>query len=273
MRLRKRMSGLALECSRKAISSFNRFCARYSKVGDREVFDYRDFPWLAAIEADWRKVRAELDAILPYMAHMQNLHDVLPNYQTQVLPNYVTQGEGWKTYFFYGFGLKAPKNCRRCPETVKLLKRIPGMKTAFFSILGPHAHVPAHRGPFKGVLRLLLAVRIPEPAEKCGIRVGTHTRTWDEGKALVFDDTVRHEVWNHTDGVRVVLFVDVVRPMRFPANLVNAAVICLIALSPFMLGNAGSYLRWERRFEAIVNADEPARRRMADRLDGKPTQD
>ena len=101
---------------------------------------------------------------------------------------------------------------------MKLLKRIPGMKTAFFSILGPHKHVPAHRGPFKGVLRLLLAPRIPEPAEKCGIRVGTHTRTWDEGKALVFDDTVRHEVWNHTDGVRVVLFVDVVRPMRFPAN-------------------------------------------------------
>ena len=137
-------------------------------------------------------MRAELDAILPYMAHMQNFHDVSPNY--------LTHGEGWKTYFFYGFGLKAPKNCRRCPETVKLLKRIPGMKTAFFSILAPHKHVPAHRGPFKGVLRLLLALRIPEPAEKCGIRVGTHTRTWDEGKALVFDDTVRHEVWNHTDG-------------------------------------------------------------------------
>lgn len=90
------------ECSRKAISSFDGFCARYSKVGDREVFDHRDFPWLPAIEADWRKVRAELDAILPYMAHMQNFHDVSPNYLT---------------YFFYGFGLKAFENCRRCPET------------------------------------------------------------------------------------------------------------------------------------------------------------
>ena len=272
MSLRKRMSGLALECSRKAISSFNRFCARYSKVGDREVFDYRDFPWPAAIEADWRKVRAEVDAILPYMAHMQNLHDVLPNYQTQVLPNYLTQGEGWKTYFFYGYGLKAPKNCRRCPETVKLLKRIPGMKTAFFSILPAYACARASRPLQRGAAAASCGAH-SRTRRKCGIRVGTHTRTWDEGKALVFDDTVRHEVWNHTDGVRVVLFVDVVRPMRFPANLVNAAVICLIALSPFMLGNAGSYLRWERRFEAIVNADEPARRRMADRLDGKPTQD
>jgi aspartyl/asparaginyl beta-hydroxylase (cupin superfamily) len=263
MTLRKRMSGLALECSRKAISSFNGFCARYSKVGNHEVFDHRDFPWLPAIEADWRKVRAELDAILPYIAHMQNFHDVLPNYSIRALPKYLTQGEGWKKYFFYAYGLKAPKNCRRCPETVKLLKRIPGMKTAFFSILGPYKYVPAHRGPFKGVLRLLLPLRIPEPAKKCGIRVGAHTRIWEEGKALVFDDTVRHEVWNHTDGVRAVLLVEVVRPMRFPANLVNAAVIWLIAWSPFMLGNARSYLRWERRFEAIVNADEPARRRMA----------
>jgi ornithine lipid ester-linked acyl 2-hydroxylase len=263
MSLRKRTSRLALEFSRKAISGFNRFCARYSKVGDREVFDHRDFPWLPAIEGDWRKVRAELDAILPYMTHMQNFHDAYPNSVIQSLPKYLTQGEGWKKYFFYGYGLKAPKNCRRCPETVKLLKRIPGMKTAFFSILGPHTHVPAHRGPFKGVLRLLLALRIPEPAEKCGIQVGTRTRTWEEGKALVFDDTVRHQVWNHTDGVRVVLLVEIVRPMRFPANLVNAVVIWLIALSPFMLGNAWSYLRWERRFEAIVDADKPARRRIA----------
>jgi Aspartyl/Asparaginyl beta-hydroxylase len=163
MSLRKRMSGLALECSRKAISSFNGFCARYSKVGDHEVFDHRDFPWLPAIEADWRKVRAELDAILPYMAHMQNFHDVLPNYLIQALPNYLIQGEGWKKYFFYAFGLQAPKNCRRCPESVKLLKRIPGMKTAFFSILGPHKYVPAHCGPFKGVLRLLLRCAFPNP--------------------------------------------------------------------------------------------------------------
>ena len=255
MSRRKPSSGLLFELSAKAIAAFNGFCARHSKVGDRAIFDQRDFPWLPAIEANWREVRAELDAVLPYMAHMQNFYDVHPNY--------LTQDAGWKTFFFYGFGLKAPANCRRCPETVKLLKRIPGMKTAFFSILEPHKHVPAHRGPFKGVLRLLLALRIPEPAGRCGMRIGTQGWIWREGKALVFDDTVRHEVWNHTDDVRVLLFVDILRPMRFPANLVNAALTWLIALSPFMLGNAGTYLRWERRFEAIVNADRPGRPHMA----------
>ena len=37
----------------------------------------------------------------------------------------------------------------------------------------------------------------------------------------------------------------------------------MIALSPFMLGNAEAYLRWERRFEAIVNADGAAGPRTA----------
>jgi beta-hydroxylase len=250
MGLRKPITDLWVELVRKALAAFDRFCARHSKVGDRAVFDQRDFPWLPAIEADWRKVRAELDAVMPYMAHMQDFHDVLPNYLTRA---------NWKTYFFYGYGLKAPANCRRCPETVKLLKRIPGMKTAFFSILGPRKRLSAHRGPFKGVLRLLLALRIPEPAGQCGMRIGTQPWTWQEGKALVFDDTAEHEAWNDTDDVRVLLFVDVLRPIRFPANLVNAAVSWIIALSPFMLGNAEAYLRWERRFEAIVNADGPAR--------------
>jgi beta-hydroxylase len=31
----------------------------------------------------------------------------------------------------------------------------------------------------------------------------------------------------------------------------------LIALSPFVIGSAGDYLRWEKRFEAIVNRGAP----------------
>ena len=151
--------------------------------------------------------------------------------------------------------MKAFGNCRRCPETTRLLKKIPGMKTAFFSILAPGKHLPPHRGPYKGVLRLHLALIIPEPADKCGIRVGDETRHWQEGKAMVFDDTFDHEAWNDTDKVRVVLFVDIMRPMRFPANLLNSMMTWMIAVSPFVLGSTGSYLRWERRFEAIVNQD------------------
>jgi len=35
---------------------------------------------------------------------------------------------------------------------------------------------------------------------------------WEEGKALVFDDSYEHEVWNRTDEDRVVLLWDVWHP-------------------------------------------------------------
>jgi ornithine lipid ester-linked acyl 2-hydroxylase len=168
----------------------------------------------------------------------------------------LSQDDGWKTYFFYAYGLKAWKNCQRCPETTRLLKQVPGMKTAFFSILAPGKHLPPHRGPFKGVLRYHLGLMIPEPESSCGIRVAGETRHWKEGKSLIFDDTYQHEAWNETNGDRVVLFMDFVRPLRFPASLLNWILINAIAISPFVLGAAGNYLAWEKRFEKVVNAEK-----------------
>ena len=40
---------------------------------------------------------------------------------------------------------------------MKLLEKIPGCTTGFFSILSPHKHIPEHRGPWAGVLRLTSA--------------------------------------------------------------------------------------------------------------------
>ena len=228
-------------------SALYRLYSRASTLGDHEFFDAEDFPWIGAIEADWRKVRAELDALLPYAASMPNFQDIQKDQKA------LSQDDGWKTFFFYAYGMKAVANCRRCPETTKLLKKMPGMKTAFFSILAPGKHLPPHYGLYKGVLRLHLPLLVPEPAEMCGIRVGSQTRHWQEGQVMMFDDTFEHEAWNRTDGVRVVLFVDIMRPMRFPANVVNAMATWMIALSPFVLGSYGSYSRWEKRFEAEVN--------------------
>ena len=41
----------------------------------------------------------------------------------------------------------------------------------------------------------------------CGIRVGGEARTWERGRALVFDDSFEHEVWNDADAERVVLLL------------------------------------------------------------------
>ena len=126
------------------------------------------------------------------------------------------------------------------------------MKTAMFSILAPHKHIPDHCGPYKGIVRYHLALKVPEPREQCRIRVGDEIATWEEGRSLIFDDTYEHEVWNDTDDERVVLFLDVVRPLRFPMNVVQpASCIAAIARSPFVADAKRRHLAWEERFAAL----------------------
>jgi beta-hydroxylase len=59
-------------------------------------------------------------------------------------------------------------------------------------------------------------------------------------------------VWNDTDEERVVLFLDVVRPLRFPMNVVNAIVLKAIAVSPFIADAKRRHDAWEHQFEAAV---------------------
>ncbi|MDQ2726316.1 MAG: aspartyl/asparaginyl beta-hydroxylase domain-containing protein, partial [Actinomycetota bacterium] len=125
----------------------------------------------------------------------------------------------------------------------------PDLTTAFFSILSPHKKIPEHRGPWRGVLRYHLALRVPEPASQCGITVGGESATWEEGRSLLFDDGYDHQAWNDSDEVRVVLFVDVLRPLRAPADQVNRALVRAIGRSPFIKDARNRHDAWERRFD------------------------
>ena len=186
-------------------------------------FEPDSYPWVAPVEAEWHAIRKELDALLVRRDEIPNFQDLSEKQKV------LTEGDQWKTFFLYGYGLEAEENCKRCPETVRILKRIPNMKSAMFSILAPKKHIPPHRGMWKGMLRYHLGLIIPGPKGSCRIRVGKDIRTWEEGKSLVFDDSHEHEVWNDSDSYRVVLFVDVLRPVIFPLSLVNRTVVWITA--------------------------------------------
>ena len=134
------------------------------------------------------------------------------------------------------------------------MERIPGMTTAMFSILSPRKHIEAHRGPYKGVLRYHLGLVVPREKERCRIRVGEDIRHWEEGRSLVFDDTYDHEVWNDTDDLRVVLFVDVIRPLPVPESLVNRAILKAIGWSPFVQDAKRNQEAWERSYREYQRA-------------------
>ena len=216
--------------------------AKLSVHGDPPIYDAASFPWAAGIEAEWPKIRAELDHIMKFRDQIPSFHEILKEAST------ITTDNQWKTFFLSGIGMDCEENARRCPETMRLLQKIPGMKTAFFSILSPRKHIPAHRGAFNGVLRLHLGLLVPEPREKCRIRIGNEYRHWSEGRSLIFDDTFNHEVWNDTDGYRVVLFVDFARPLRFPFHQLNEAIISLGALAPFLREAGEKQKKWEQKF-------------------------
>ena len=212
--------------------------------GDHPVFDNAAFPWVTEIEAEWQTVRRELEAVLQDKDSLPAFHEILPDVQT------ITQDNRWKTYMFCGYGVKSKPNIERCPETWRLLQKIPGMKSAMFSILEPRKHIPAHKGPYNGVLRLHLGLIVPEPRDQVSIRVDDHILNWEEGKAMVFDDAFEHEVWNRTDGLRVVLFVDFVKPLRFPANLFNWCVMSLAPFTPFIREGVEQQKLWEKKYYA-----------------------
>ena len=203
--------------------------ALFYRDGPKTFFDLKDFPWVTTIEANRKLIRRELDEVMVRREEIPNFQDVSKNQSP------IAQADDWKTFMFYtfGFGNKNKENCKRCPETTRLLHLIPGMTMAFFSILAPGKHIPAHRGPYKGVLRYHVGLKIPGPEGSCRIRVGNDIGYWHEGQSMIFDDSNEHEVWNDSDSDRVVLFVDFVRPTAFPLSLVNRSIIWARGCFPF----------------------------------------
>jgi beta-hydroxylase len=211
---------------------------RSSIQPQRAIYDSNEFPWTQELEASWPDILCELQTVLGRRQLIPNFQDISPEQRA------ITQDDKWKTYIVYAYGARANHNCRECPRTTAAVERIPGMKTAFFSILAGGKHIPAHRGPYKGLLRCHLGLIVPVPATSCRIRVDGTDAHWQEGKTLVFDDTLAHEVWNDSANERVVLFIDFMRPMHPPMAWINALVMRLIRYSPYARSTAERFRRW-----------------------------
>ncbi len=186
-----------------------------------EFYERDEFPWLAEIEAATDDIRAELVNVLadgpttlePYVSH----GDGMPLDQWRELNN----SRRWGVYFLWKAGTPIAEHIARCPRTVKALEAwprwdVPGYgPTAVFSILDAKSHIPGHTGVHNTRLTVHLPLIIPPG---CTFRVGGERRTWELGKALVFDDSIEHEVWNDSDVPRAVLIFDIWSPYLSPAE-------------------------------------------------------
>jgi aspartyl/asparaginyl beta-hydroxylase (cupin superfamily) len=157
--------------------------------------DPRQFAFVSDVEARWEAIRAE------YLAVPGDTFD--PWLQRSM------HGGGWSVFGLYAIGQEILAACALCPNTRLALQHVPGLSMAGFSRLAPHTHVAPHVGWAASVYRLHLALVVPSG---CRLRVASETRTWHEGRCLVFDDTVEHEAWNDSELPRGVLLLDFLRP-------------------------------------------------------------
>ena len=199
------------------------------------------FPGLAALEAHHPDVKAECLELLGIKDQLTDMRDLGAGYTAGGIHK-----AQWKALMFASGGRFIEENCARAPRTAALLKAIPNMDNAFFSVLDPDQYITPHWGYYKGYLRYHLGVIIPEnnAGQRCWLRVnddladneaGEKERIergkryhWHEGEGIVFDDNYLHDAANESDEVRVVLWLDLRRPMPFYARAFNDLVLWLV---------------------------------------------
>ncbi|XP_054548223.1 aspartyl/asparaginyl beta-hydroxylase isoform X18 [Talpa occidentalis] len=161
-----------------------------------------------SLERNWKLIR---DEGLAVMDKAQGLF--LPEDE-----NLREKGD-WSQFTLWQQGRKNENACKRAPKTCSLLDKFPettGCRRGQikYSVMHPGTHVWPHTGPTNCRLRMHLGLVIPK--EGCKIRCANETKTWEEGKVLIFDDSFEHEVWQEATSFRLIFIVDVWHPELTP---------------------------------------------------------
>lgn len=217
--------------------------AQSSKVSNDPVLDARQFAWTQLLRDNWRVIRDEAATVLANPDAVPQLARVSPDHRR-------IAGDGrWRSFFLHGYGNAIAPNLARCPRTAAIVAQVPGLNSAFFSILQPGSHIPRHRGVTKGLLTCHLGLFVP----KGRVTMFVHDSfvRWQEGETMVFDDTYQHEVWNDTDETRVVLLIQFARPLRQPGKLVSDLFLWGIRRSPFVREARDNIGAWDQTMKAV----------------------
>lgn len=197
-----------------------------------EYFERRHFPWFDELEAQTPAIRAEALALLSGKHAAIRPYVMQPKGTPQNKWSELDDNLDWGACFLWDHGVRNDAVCELCPVTAAALERVPRSHvpgkapSAFFSILQPGAHIPAHTGVTNTRAIIHLPLVVPDG---CEFRVGGETRAWREGEAFGFDDTIEHEAWNRSDKVRIVLIFDVWNPHLTAAEQNQLARLFAIA--------------------------------------------
>ncbi|WP_447973974.1 aspartyl/asparaginyl beta-hydroxylase domain-containing protein [Nitrospira sp. Kam-Ns4a] len=209
----------------------NHYFARYVG-GDRRPVFY-DIPTvcpaLEEVTRHYPVIREECERLLAAGPALPRYHDIDPG--ERAISAQVDPDKRWSVFMLYLLGWKPPATRAHCPETCRIPDRVPTLIQAFFSVLDPGKNVPLHKGLYLGYLRYHLGLLVPKD-DPPRMYVNGQEYVWKAGEAVLWDDTWPHEVKNSCRERRVVLIVDVLRPLPWLPSLVNRVATFGIA-GPF----------------------------------------
>jgi aspartate beta-hydroxylase len=196
---------------------FNQAPRRYyfPNLPQIQFYERESFQWLSSVEAATDSIRAELEST---MAGSERFSPYLNGDEAHLSEsgNELINNNDWGALYLWNHGTLDQQNADSVPSAIAALRQaplpeIPGQAPmALFSRLKPHTNIPPHNGLLNTRLICHLPIIVPE---NCGaLRVGNEQRDWEEGKTLIFDDSIEHEAWNHSDEERVVLLFEIWRP-------------------------------------------------------------
>ena len=164
------------------------------------------FPFLRPIQEAWEDILAEYKHALtiPPKSGMVSNGLVWP------WPEKALYNQGWKAIGLIYKGRDdyhyTQQVREQFPLTNKLVRQVPGVYIAGFSILEPKTRIYPHTGYTGAVLRSHLGLICPK--EGAYLEVDGERMTWEPGKMFVFDDMITHNAYNGSDEERVILMVD-----------------------------------------------------------------
>jgi aspartyl/asparaginyl beta-hydroxylase (cupin superfamily) len=180
----------------------------------RQFYEPQEFAWTAELESQTAVIKAELLALIEADASFEPYVQPVENRPRRYFDG-LLNNPNWSAFYLWKDGTLLEDSRVRCPRTVEALETLPlsriGSRTpsVLFSLLRPGAHIPPHNGMLNSRLICHLPLIVPEG---CWLRVGNETRSVEEGKMLIFDDSIEHEAKNDSGETRIILLFDIWRP-------------------------------------------------------------
>jgi aspartyl/asparaginyl beta-hydroxylase (cupin superfamily) len=114
----------------------------------------------------------------------------------------------WMNWGLIFNGKPCGKNADICPATTELLKSIPGIQVAGFSMMMPRSKLNPHTdatGKKFGSMAYHLGLDCPKG---CNMVIGDKKECEKNGKSFIFDATSLHWAENTSDSPRMILYID-----------------------------------------------------------------